>query len=75
MIKEPRSTVECIARKVPLVLLKSGLDHQRGFELTYEEQAGGLNKLAGAVFDTITFSDEGKVWITTGVLVKGSPST
>jgi hypothetical protein len=49
--------------------------HQRGFELIYEEQAGGLNKLAGAVFDTITFSDKGTVWITTGVLAKGSPST
>ena len=40
----------------------------------YEEQASELNKLAGAVFGTITFSDEGTVWMETGVVVKGSPS-
>jgi hypothetical protein len=49
--------------------------HQRGLELTYEEQGEALNKLAGAVFDTITFNDEGTVWMVTGVVVKGSPST
>lgn len=39
-----------------------------------EEQAGGLNKLAGTILGTITFSDEGTVWMVTGVLPKGSPS-
>ncbi|MCJ7576207.1 MAG: hypothetical protein MUO80_05995, partial [Dehalococcoidia bacterium] len=75
MIKKSRSTVEFIARKVSLVLPKSCLAHQRGFGLIYEEQAGGPNKLAGAVFGTITFSDEGTVWMATGVSVRGSPST
>jgi len=42
--------------------------------LARASQVSGLNKLAGAVFGTITFSDEGTVWIATGVLVKGSPS-
>jgi hypothetical protein len=74
MIKESKSTVEFVARKVPLVLLKSGLAHRRGFGLTYEEQAGGPNKLAGAVFGTITFSDKGTVWMATGVLAKNSPT-
>jgi len=36
-------------------------DFHGEFELYHDEQTGALNKLAGAVFGTITSNDEGMV--------------